>query len=94
MTSEAHTHHFSSWAKERIDEMDATLTSIEGRLGALHADAKKQAEKVVSEIFVLSVRYFRRPFAKGSIKATPPGQRPRPICTRIGRPSKALFKDT
>ncbi|MGO9546598.1 MAG: hypothetical protein ACLPPF_17610 [Rhodomicrobium sp.] len=50
MTSEAHTHHFSSWAKERIDEMDATLTSIEGRLGALHADAKKQAEKVVSEI--------------------------------------------
>jgi hypothetical protein len=50
MTSETHTHHFSSWAKERIDEMDAALTSIEACLDALHADARKQAEKAVSEI--------------------------------------------
>jgi hypothetical protein len=50
MTSESYAHHFSNWAKERLDEMDATLTSIEGRLGVLHADAKKQAEKAVSEI--------------------------------------------
>ena len=50
MTSETHTHHFSGWAKERAAEMDATLTSIEPHLGALHADAKKQAEKAVSEI--------------------------------------------
>ncbi|MGO9483562.1 MAG: hypothetical protein ACLPX9_03110, partial [Rhodomicrobium sp.] len=50
MTSETHAHHFSSWAKERLDEMDATLTSIETSLGALHADAKKAAEKAVSEI--------------------------------------------
>ncbi len=50
MTSETHAHPFTSWAKERLDEMDATLTSIEGRLGALQADTKKQAEKAVSEI--------------------------------------------
>ena len=50
MTSETHAHHFSSWAKERLAEIDATLTSVETRLGALHADAKKQAEKAVSEI--------------------------------------------
>jgi hypothetical protein len=50
MTSESHTHHFSSWAKERLDEIDATLTSIEARVGTLHADAKKQAEKAVSQI--------------------------------------------
>jgi hypothetical protein len=50
MTSATHTHHFSNWAKERLAEMDATLTSIEARLGALHAETKKQAEKAVSEI--------------------------------------------
>ena len=50
MTSETHAHHFSSWAKERLAEIDATLTSIESGLGALHADAKKAAEKAVSEI--------------------------------------------
>ncbi len=50
MTSETHTHQFSGWAKERLAEMDATLTSIEAHLGALHADTKKHAEKAVSEI--------------------------------------------
>jgi hypothetical protein len=50
MTSETHTHHFAAWGKERIDEMDAALTLIEARLGGLHADAKKQAERAVSEI--------------------------------------------
>ena len=50
MTSATQTHQFSNWAKERLAEMDATLTSIEARLGALHAETKKQAEKAVSAI--------------------------------------------
>ncbi len=50
MTSEHYTHHFSNWAKERLDEMDATMALIEARLGSLQADAKKQAEKAVAEI--------------------------------------------
>jgi hypothetical protein len=36
MTSEKHAHHFSSWTKERLAEIDAT-TSIETQFqGALH----------------------------------------------------------
>ena len=36
MTSEEHAHHFSSWTKERLAEIDAT-TSIETQFqGALH----------------------------------------------------------
>lgn len=50
MTSATQTHHFSNWAKERLAEMDATLTSIEASLGALHSETKKHTEKAVSEI--------------------------------------------
>ena len=50
MTNETYAHYFSSWVNERLAEIDATLTSVEGGLGALRADARKQAEKAVWEI--------------------------------------------
>jgi len=50
MTTETHAHHFTNWAKERLNEIDATLASIEARASTLQADAKKQTEKAVSEI--------------------------------------------
>ena len=50
MTTETYAHHFSNWAKERLNEIEATLTSIEARAGSLQAEGKKQAEKALSEI--------------------------------------------
>ena len=50
MTTETYTHHFTNWAKERLDEIDATLASMETRASTLQADAKKQTEKAVLEI--------------------------------------------
>ena len=50
MTTETYTHQFANWAKERLNEIDATLASIETRASTLQADAKKQTEKAVSEI--------------------------------------------
>ncbi len=50
MTNETYAHPFLNWAKERLNEIDATLTSIEARAGTLQADTKKQAENALSEI--------------------------------------------
>ena len=50
MPTDPYAHHWSNWMKQRLDEMDATSTSIEIRLATLKADAKKQAEKAVADI--------------------------------------------
>ena len=45
MSGQDNTHYFVNWAKERLDEMDATLTSLEGKE---YADwvAKEEARHV------------------------------------------------
>ena len=50
MTTETYAHTSLNWAKERLNEIDATLTSIEARAGSLQADTKKHAENALSEI--------------------------------------------
>ena len=50
MTSETDTHLFSNWAKERLDEIDATLAALQARVGTLQAETKTQAEKTIAEI--------------------------------------------
>jgi hypothetical protein len=48
--TETYAHPFLNWAKERLNEIDATLISIESRAGSLQADTKKHAENALSEI--------------------------------------------
>jgi hypothetical protein len=50
MTSETDTHLFSNWAKERLDEIDATLAALQARVDTLQAETKTQAEKTIAEI--------------------------------------------
>ena len=50
MTDQSSVHFFLSWAKERIDEMDATLTSLEGKTAAMKADARVKAEKSIADL--------------------------------------------
>ena len=50
MTEEPYAHRFLNWIKARLDEMDATLTSIDKSAGTLHSSAKKQAEEALSQI--------------------------------------------
>lgn len=38
------------WAKERLDEMDATLASVEKRLGELKSENRAKAERAVAEM--------------------------------------------
>jgi hypothetical protein len=46
MTTQKDTR-FHDWAKARLDEMDATVTSLEAEAGKLSADARKNAQAVV-----------------------------------------------
>jgi hypothetical protein len=50
MPTHSSTHFYLNWAKGRIDEMDATLTSLESKVGELHADAHVKANQVLSDL--------------------------------------------
>jgi hypothetical protein len=50
MTTQSNIHFFVNWAKERLDEMDATLTSLEGKVGGVQADARDKANKVLADL--------------------------------------------
>jgi hypothetical protein len=41
-------HFYVNWAKERLDEMEAVLTSLEGKAGEMQADARDKASKALA----------------------------------------------
>jgi hypothetical protein len=49
-TQDSSAHFFLSWAKERIDEMDATLASLESKAGQMQADTRAKADQVIAEM--------------------------------------------
>jgi hypothetical protein len=50
MTAQSSVHFFLTWAKERIDEMDATLASLEGKAASMKADARVKADQCVADL--------------------------------------------
>jgi len=50
MTTQSNIHFFVNWAKGRLDEMDATLTSLEGKVGGVQADARDKANKILADL--------------------------------------------
>ncbi len=49
-TQQSNIHFYVNWAKERLDEMEAALTSLEGKVGALQADVRDKANKVLTDL--------------------------------------------
>jgi hypothetical protein len=49
-TQNSSAHFFLSWAKERIDEMDATLASLEGKSVQVQAETQAKADKFIAEM--------------------------------------------
>ena len=43
-------HVYLNWTKERIDEMDATLASLEAKASQVKADAKVKADELVADL--------------------------------------------
>ena len=50
MGSQSNIHFYVNWAKERLDEMEATLTSLEGKAGEVQAEARDKADKVLASL--------------------------------------------
>ena len=48
MPMQSSIHFYVNWAKERLDEMDATLTSLESKVTEVQADARDSANKVLT----------------------------------------------
>jgi len=43
-------HFYLNWAKERIDEMDAALSALEGRTSELTAQSRNAAERLIADL--------------------------------------------
>jgi len=50
MTQHSSMHTYLNWAKERIDEMDATLASFEAKIGEMQAETKVKADQLIAEL--------------------------------------------
>jgi hypothetical protein len=50
MAEQSTLHPYLSWTKQRLDEMDATLASLEAKAGKLQADSKVKADAAIGEM--------------------------------------------
>ena len=50
MTQQSSLHVYLEWTKQRIDEMDAILASLEAKAGQMSADSKPKVEKILAEL--------------------------------------------
>jgi hypothetical protein len=50
MSEQSSVHFYLNWAKERIDEMDATLASLEAKAGQVQAESKVKADELIADL--------------------------------------------
>jgi hypothetical protein len=50
MATQSNIHFFTNWAKERLDEMEAAVTSLEGKLAEVKSDVRDKADKVLADL--------------------------------------------
>src|SRR6266480_5057194 len=50
MGTQSNIHFYVNWAKERLDEMEATLTSLEGKVGGVQVDVRDKADKLLADL--------------------------------------------
>lgn len=50
MSTQSNIHFYVNWAKERLDEMEAVLTSLEGKVGETQADARERASQALDSL--------------------------------------------
>ena len=50
MSEQSSAHQYLNWAKERIDEMDAAVASLEGTASQIQAEFKGKAAQIVADL--------------------------------------------
>jgi len=69
MPAQSSMHFYLNWAKERIDEMDAVLASLEAQSRELQSDSRTKADK-----FIADLRKKRDEFQDSMKKQTDAGE--------------------
>ena len=94
MVTQSNIHFFTNWAKERLDEMDATVTSLEGKAAEVQADVRDKAQLSLGQVDAyrdaveVMASSSRTPDAREGMAAflakRPPQWAPRPQGARVG----------
>ena len=50
MAEQSSIHPYLNWTKQRIDEMDATLASLEAQAGKAKAESKVKADQLIADL--------------------------------------------
>jgi hypothetical protein len=50
MPEQSSMHGYLAWAKERIDEMDAALASLEAKAGQVRAESKTKSDQLIADL--------------------------------------------
>jgi len=50
MPEQSSAHFYLNWTKERIDEMDAALASLEAKASQVQADSKAKADQLIADL--------------------------------------------
>jgi F0F1-type ATP synthase membrane subunit b/b' len=50
MSEKSSAHAYLNWTKQRLDEMDATLASLESKAREVRADANTKADQMVADL--------------------------------------------
>ena len=50
MPEQSSAHFYLNWTKERIDEMDAALASLEAKASQVQADSKAKADRLIADL--------------------------------------------
>jgi hypothetical protein len=50
MPAQSSMHFYFNWAKERIDEMDAVLASLEAKAGEVQAESQSKADLLIADL--------------------------------------------
>jgi hypothetical protein len=50
MSTQSSAHFFLNWVKERIDEMDATIASLESKAAEMGAEARVKADQFIGDL--------------------------------------------
>ena len=50
MPEQSSIHVDPNWTKQRIDEMDAALASLEAKVGQVKADSKIKADHIIADL--------------------------------------------
>jgi ElaB/YqjD/DUF883 family membrane-anchored ribosome-binding protein len=50
MQTESNVHFYVNWAKERLDEMEAVLTSLGSKVGEVQVEARDKADKALADL--------------------------------------------